>query len=267
MKRVVLTILFLLAVLTLCPTSTMAQQSAAFQYAVKFVCGKSPGRVVAPGLYFTAINVHNPTEKPIRFQKKIAIALPFEKSVKPTKFFDAKLDRDEALEIDCPDILRHLEARPSFVKGFVVIESESELDVVAVYTAGVERVETLHTERVPARHMRTGLPDLVPVPDPQVGFCKRVKEGPDAGKLIVTVGNQGNADAPASTTLVEFSVGGSVSLPTSPVPAGGSVDLPPISIPGVCFHPDCNFKIIVDLNNQVNESNELNNVATGVCLG
>src|SRR6266478_254979 len=144
MKRVAQAILISLCALTSCPTNTLAQQTTPFQYAVKFICGKSSGRIVAPGAYFTAINVHNPTEKLIRFQKKIAIALPFEKSVKPTKFFDAKLGPDEALEIDCPDILRHLEAQPTFVKGFVVIESENELDVVAVYTAGVERVETLH---------------------------------------------------------------------------------------------------------------------------
>lgn len=37
------------------------------------------------------------------------------------------------------------------LKGFVVIESPLELDVVAVYTAGGAQVETLHTERVPAR--------------------------------------------------------------------------------------------------------------------
>jgi hypothetical protein len=32
-----------------------------FQYAARFVCGKSAGQVVAPGVYSTAVNVHNPT--------------------------------------------------------------------------------------------------------------------------------------------------------------------------------------------------------------
>ena len=47
-----------------------------FQYAVKFIIGSSEGRVVAPGEYWTAINVHNPTNQGILFRKKIAIALP-----------------------------------------------------------------------------------------------------------------------------------------------------------------------------------------------
>jgi len=44
-----------------------------------------------------------------------------------------------------------------FLKGFVVIESGLELDVVAVYTAAPERgqVVALHTERVPARRLPT----------------------------------------------------------------------------------------------------------------
>ena len=31
-----------------------------YQYATKVVCGKSDGSVVAPGTYFTAVNIHNP---------------------------------------------------------------------------------------------------------------------------------------------------------------------------------------------------------------
>ena len=98
-------------------------------------------------------------------------------------------------------------------------------------------------------------------------FCKLVKEGPDKGKLVVTVKNQGTAAAPASTTTVEFSPGGSFQLPTPAIPAGGSVDLTPLKIPGVCFNPDCDFKITLDSNGQVNESNEGNNTADGNCLG
>jgi hypothetical protein len=39
------------------------------------------------------------------------------------------------------------------LKGFVVVESDVELDVVAVYAAAGQddQVETLHTERVPPR--------------------------------------------------------------------------------------------------------------------
>ena len=73
---------------------------------------------------------------------------------------NAELGPDEALEIDCPDISKLAHTDAGFLKGFVVIESEVELDVVAVYTAAGrdEQVETLHTERVPARPRKAGAP-------------------------------------------------------------------------------------------------------------
>lgn len=137
----------------------LIQESTAFQYAAKFVCGKSAGEVVAPGVYFTAVNVHNPTYTTIRFRVKIAVALPGLKPGPVSKFFDAKLGPDEALEIDCPDIFKMAQTDAGFLKGFVVIESEVELDVVTVYTAAGGRegqVETLHTERVSPRRRAAG---------------------------------------------------------------------------------------------------------------
>lgn len=117
---------------------------------MKFVCGKSDGHAVAPGEYWTAINVHNPTSKPVKFRKKIATALPSEQTGQVTKFFDGRLGPDEALEIDRKDIFKHANQDIEFLKGFVIIESKVELDIVAVYTvAGREQqVVTIHTERV-----------------------------------------------------------------------------------------------------------------------
>lgn len=120
---------------------------------MKFVCGKSEGHVVAPGDYWTAINVHNPTSRNVRFRKKIAIALPSERPGPVTGYFDARLGPDEALEIDRRDIFEHARQDVDFLKGFVIIESEIELDVVAVYTAAGRdgHVVTIHTERVISR--------------------------------------------------------------------------------------------------------------------
>ena len=244
-----------------------AQFAAAggFQYAVKFVCGKSDGKIVAPGEYFTAINVHNPNEKGIAFRKKFAVALPDEKAGRVSKFFPAKLGPDEAFEIDCPDILRKAEQR-GFLKGFAVIESDLELDIVAVYTAAgtTGAVETMDIEHVKGRRRGgtvEGKPDLIPLPDPQLGFCRRRD-----GKLIVTVKNQGTANAGASTTRVDFASGSSATQPTPPIPAGGSVDLL-FDIPPNCFQPDCSFRITVDSGSVVDESNEGNNTASGTCIG
>jgi subtilase family serine protease len=150
-----------------------------------------------------------------------------------------------------------------FLKGFVVIESPLELDVVAVYTAAGREgfVQTLHTERVMPRRIEVGLPDLVPVPDAQGSFCKR-----EDGTLIVTVRNQGSAGAGPSTTRVDFGAHGTIDLPTPALAAGAAVDLR-FPIPPGCFDPDCEFRIIVDVTNVVVESDEGNNFASGVCLG
>ena len=151
------------ALLLLSSGSASSQQPSpapqGFEYAAKFICGpvtgqRTPG-VVAPGQYFTAINVHNPSNENFEFVKKIAIALPGEKAGRVSGYFPAGLAGDQALEIDCPDILRHLDVGvQQFVKGFVVIKSRVELDVVAVYTAAGSpngTVVTLELERVPAR--------------------------------------------------------------------------------------------------------------------
>jgi CARDB protein len=84
--------------------------------------------------------------------------------------------------------------------------------------------------------------------------------------LIVTIRNQGDADAPASTTRVRFSPGGPTSLSTPAIPAGGSVDLP-FLIPTNCFNNDCGFRITVDFSKGINEANEGNNEVDDLCLG
>lgn len=142
-------------------------QIRGFEYAVKFVCGRPVLPVVAPGEYFTAINVHNPSPRPVAFRKKIAVALPGEKAGKISPFFEAQLKSDEALEIDCQDILRHAQ-ETGFLKGFVVIETPSELDVVAVYTAGHPAVETLEIEHVNPRVSAAVIPPPSP---PSSAYC------------------------------------------------------------------------------------------------
>lgn len=249
-----------------------------YRYSVKFVCGKSEGGILSRGHYYTAINIHNPAARTAKIRRKISTALPGEVAGHVIDVGIAELRPDESFEIDCPDIYRLARmSRGCLLKGFVILESLGPLEVVAVYTAsgGDKKVETIHTERVPAFEIERepeqepGRPDLVPVPDPRpgVGFCKLVKEGPDRGKLMVTIRNQGNADADASVTRVIFSPGGAVDIPTPPIGAGASVDLPPVAIPGVCFNPDCNFRIVVDADDQVAESDETNNTASGTCLG
>lgn len=235
-----------------------------YQYAVKVVCGKNEGRVVAPGQYWTAINVHNPFYHDVRFRFKIAVALPHLEEGPISPFYDARLGPDGALEIDCEDIFERAHTNEDFLKGFVVIQSFEELDVVAVYTAAGadDAVETFHTERVKPRRMQVGLPDLIPLPGANGDFCQRDENG----NLLVTVHNQGSAAAGPSTTRVDFGAHGVVDLPT-PLLTMGASHTHTVAIPPGCFDPDCGFRITVDVHNVVAESDEGNNFASGTCLG
>jgi hypothetical protein len=170
------------------------------------------------------------------------------------------------MDFSCAGIFEALGIdQPRFLKGFVVLESRTELDVVAVYTTGStaffsSRVDTMNVERVPARRLAQA--DLIPVPDANSDFCKR----DPAGRLIVTVQNQGTAVADASVTRIEFATGETQLVATPAIPAGTSVDLF-VTFPAGCFRPDCTFRIAVDSTGLVSESNELNNQAGGTCGG
>lgn len=109
------------------------------------------------------------------------------------------------------------------------------------------------------------VPDLVPFSPSgryRSAFC-RLEQG---RKLRVTVKNQGNDNAPASTTTVTFS-DTPFSLDTPAIPGGRSVDLL-FDVPADCLSPYCSFKIMVDANSQVDElSMEANNNVSGACIG
>jgi hypothetical protein len=132
-----------------------------FEYAVKFVCGRAGVSTaqlpvpVAPGFYYTAINVHNPQPGTLEFRKKFAQALPNQKAGRISELAGAALKPDEAFDVECTEITKRLGLPPqTFVTGFAVFLTARELDIVAVYTTASSPsgpVTTLHTERVPKR--------------------------------------------------------------------------------------------------------------------
>ena len=199
------------------------------QYAAKFVCGTSDGKILAPGIYFTAVNVHNPTYKEINFRVKVAVALPGLQAGPVSEFRDAKLGPDEALEIDCPDIFSPnifqfpTRKRPRFMKGFVVIESPVELDVVAVYTAAntKKQVESLHMERVPARQVVASTREACVDFEPplQLGAQYGAPAGNHPGDVIFT-----SNGIKVSVYDFNFSTGGGTfgvaTISVAPVPFG-----------------------------------------------
>lgn len=119
-------------------------------------------------------------------------------------------------------------------------------------------------------------PELVPAGNPNalapVGLCNIAQDGPDKGKLIVTVKNDGMKAAPPTTTVVEFRgmapMPETVKLPTPQVAAYPGVARLFVPIPASCYEPttrNCYFRISVDAENAAGEVNEGNNASWGVC--
>jgi hypothetical protein len=143
------------------PTTTVWTR----EFAVKVICGPTTSATppVAPGRYFTAINMHNPGRTTAAFQLKVAVSsMPHaELELVPgpvTKFVSGDLKPDQAIEIDCQHavaLAKTVVTNTGFLKGFLVLQSTAELDVVAVYTASgpTARVQSMTLERVPPRPM------------------------------------------------------------------------------------------------------------------
>ena len=116
-------------------------------YSVKYLCGLQPPQPlpfpqeppVKPANYATAVNIHNfHNQQSVTIAKKAVIANPENQPPGPIgQFRKVILEPDQALEIDCPDIVSLLPAGLNlpFIKGFVEIISPVQLSVTGVYTA------------------------------------------------------------------------------------------------------------------------------------
>lgn len=136
-----------------------------YQYAAKVVCGRmlaspagAPATPVAPGQYWTAVNIHNPSKcEAARFRWKVTVGNTADPG-RPgpvTAYRAVVLEPDRTLELDCRQITSAFPTPPTgLIKGYVVIESDIELDVVAVYSTAqtpTGAINTFHTERVQER--------------------------------------------------------------------------------------------------------------------
>ena len=137
------------------PTLVAVAAATTDVYAVKFLCGElaaNPDRregPVKPGNYATAINIHNPNPRDVKFRKKAVLLFdptnpPLPEEPKPPgPEFNATLLPNWGLDIDCNDIRTVLLAGIAppgtdvFIKGWVVIRvpTLAPLDVVVAYTA------------------------------------------------------------------------------------------------------------------------------------
>ena len=138
---------------------TEAQQSGTqqvFLYSAKFICGSIEGSgdnaaadepPVKPGNYATAINMHNVLDEPAHLKYWASIAFPANDGTGPVSGeVSVQLGARRAMELGCPQ-LSMLFAQPDFaqsrfVKGFVTIESDVEIEVAAVYTSEKLEIRT-----------------------------------------------------------------------------------------------------------------------------
>ncbi len=110
------------------------------EYSVKFVCGTIIDDMpLNDGKYHTAINIHNPGPKEVKFEWKVA-----SHDGRISEFITEALKPDQAMEIDCRYIAELLETK-EFAKGFVVIHQPLELqfqqlDISPVYTTSEETI-------------------------------------------------------------------------------------------------------------------------------
>ncbi len=110
-------------------------------------------------------------------------------------------------------------------------------------------------------------PDLVPIsknPDNTLG-CAEVGLNPNQ-QVVITVTNQGDADAPASLTRITFSNVGSTDLNTPAIPAKGSMNLQPVPIPNGCGGANCSATITVNVNGAVPETPSAQQNNSIVCV-
>ena len=259
LKAMITTAVGIGALLAAAPAS--AQRGAT--YDVKIVCGKEGGEVVAPGQYWTAVNVLNPGDRPVKVEATVATALPAftQGPLSPPK--TAELEPDHAMELDCPSLMAMADAR-EFLKGFVTLRASGELVVVGVYTQADRegRAVSIDVERVPPRAAR-GCPDL------RVREIQRPDWDAQERRSVIraVIQNVGTAAAPSTLArLIDPSTTQPSGAPyndvvdTGPIPEGGEVTVT-FHLPYWVYNPDASLEVTADYKGTLEECDETNNTA------
>ena len=247
-----------------------------FGYAAKFICVPEVGpeaAALSPGRYRTVVNIHNPTGDTVPFTKRVVIA---HVEGTPRGSLSAgepdELRAGEAMAITCPSIAARFEAGEAQLgDGFVLIDSNTQLVVTAVYTArdSVD-VETIS----PTDRAEPDMPDDTPENPPRLADLTlslplRIRESCPNGRsscdqtvaVVVT-----NASAEDVTDPIEILVtlsNGATAQNTLPgLLAGTDGQILLTTAPGAaCYTPNCSAKVVVDPNDLIPESDETNNSA------
>ncbi|MEE9442361.1 MAG: CARDB domain-containing protein [candidate division Zixibacteria bacterium] len=258
-RRIIVGALFLGAMF-LFSSAINAESSALYKYTVKFICGKEGGKILAPGAYWTAINVLNANDSTALYRKKFAIALPGEKPGPATDFFKSELPPGTAMEIDCDDIRNHTRSREDFIKGFVILESMVKLDIVAVYSVADlnGEVKSIDIERVWAQTSEESrCPDLIVEKIEKPIFDEKNK-----GTIVrVTIKNIGNSTAGSSIARAMDKIAPQNNNAIAITPAlgpGQSVQVV-FYLSDWVFKPNAIIEVMADYKNMIPECKEDNN--------
>jgi hypothetical protein len=164
MQRQMLIGIALVAGIALVTPNVAARQAAAQPgqvslslYVAKFVCGDrgvpgpsmQPFDAVAPGKYYSAINIWNGTSGDVIVRTAIATTKADFTEGDLINGPVITLHTRRAAEIDCAEILEAA-GRPRFLKGFVRFSTTRPVTLVGVYTAADStHVVSIDVERIP----------------------------------------------------------------------------------------------------------------------
>ncbi len=128
--------------------SQAAQRPTRVSHEVAFTCGMDPPGAtsrILPGQYATAVNICNPTNRPMHVRLGVSLTFPdkngaaeIEGGLVSEPIFRTLQPR-EALEVDCAEIPSQFFddlQTPPYIQGFLLVESLRGVTVSAIYTAG-----------------------------------------------------------------------------------------------------------------------------------
>jgi CARDB len=221
-------------------------------FPVKYVCGETrPTDRLAPGSYRTVINVLNLST----FQTQVGWIFSPGLGRAGFEGASALIPRFGSFSMDCPFIIQNLQAKNlevgPFTEGFITIVDLNNADTERTPT----RVTALYSALPKQVHNQ---PDLLPI---RLGptWCRL----DDQKRLIITIRNQGEANAPASTTRIAIN-GSSFNLVTPALAPGTQADLAPVPLPS--GEGTFTFTITADIPDVIREMSETNNSAIGSCM-
>ena len=248
-----------------------------FIYSTKIVCVPELGPAfpaLISGRYKTAVNVHNPNNDPANITKWLTLSPPQGQPPITGSQIQETLGPWYAFDIDCPHMKNDFGlpqgAQTTGGKGFLVVQSDVELDVAAIYTQIVQRPNgvgsSMEVEYIEGRQgFTTHGPDLtVQVTAPALVTGCTTGTGDCNIQVNFAITNLGDVDF-SHDFEVKFELTNNapttITVPASLGVAAGQTRNLGASFSSIndCFVPNCTTKVTVDPNNLAKELDETNN--------